>query len=123
MGKVDYADPQIDPETGTLRVRAVFDNEDRALVGGLFVRCRIAVRTIPQALLIPETAIGVDQIGRYVFVVDDQGTVERRGVELGPKDGDLRVIRDGLKADDQVIVRGLLRARPGGKVTAQTSGG
>lgn len=121
-GQIDYADPAVDAETGTLRIRAVFDNENGALVGGLFVRCRISIQTIPNALLVPETAIGVDQVGRYVFVVDDQGTVERRKVELGPMDGDLRVINSGLKADDRVIVRGILRARPGGKVTAQTAG-
>ena len=121
-GQVDYADPAIDSETGTLRIRAIFDNKDGALVGGLFVRCRIAIRTIPDALLVPETAIGVDQVGRYVFVVDSQGIVERRNVKLGPMDGNLRVISSGLKADDRVIVRGLLRARPGGKVTAQTAG-
>lgn len=121
-GQVDYGDPSVDAETGTLRVRAIFENKDRALVGGLFVRCRIAIGTFENALLVPETSIGIDQAGRFVYVVDDEGIVERRNVVLGAKDGDQRVITEGLEATDKVIVRGLLRARSGSKVNAQESG-
>lgn len=120
IGKLDYIDPTIDATTGTVRVRGLFENSDRVLLGGLFVRCRIAIRTLPDALMVPETAIGADQAGRYVYVVDDKGTVERRAIESGPHEDGMIVITEGLKSDDRVIVRGLLRARPGGKVTPQT---
>ena len=121
LGRLNYLDPSVDSVTGTIRVRGIFENSDRALLGGLFVRCRIAIRTIPNALLIPESAIGIDQAGRYVFVVDDQGIVERRAIETGSTEGNLIVILKGLNLEDRVIVRGLLRARPGGTVTAQSS--
>jgi len=119
IGILNYIDPVVDATTGTIRVRGLFENPDRTLLGGLFVRCRIAIRTLPDALLIPETAIGADQAGRYVYVVDDTGTVERRTIESGPHEDGLIVITNGLNAEDRVIVRGLLRARPGGKVTPQ----
>ena len=121
LGRLNYLDPSIDSATGTIRVRGLFENPERTLLGGLFVRCRIAIRTIPDALLIPESAIGIDQAGRYVFVVDDQGVVERRAIETGSTEGNQIVILKGLNLEDRVIVRGLLRARPGGTVTAQSS--
>ena len=119
LGKLNYIDPSVDSATGTIRVRGVFENADRTLLGGLFVRCRIAIRTIPDALMIPASAIGVDQAGRYVFVVNDKGVVERRTIQTGPAQDDLVVISSGLGPDDRLIIRGLLRARPGGMVTAQ----
>ncbi len=119
VGQIDYADPTVDEETGTLRVRAVVENPDRQLVGGLFVRVRLAVETIHDALLVPETAIGADQVGSYVLVVDSDGTVARRDVELGPVDGEHRVVTGGLSGEERVIIRGLLRARPGSTVDAQ----
>ncbi|MFG0257167.1 MAG: efflux RND transporter periplasmic adaptor subunit [Phycisphaerales bacterium JB043] len=122
VGEANYIDPTVDSSTGTVRVRAVFENQDRSLVAGLFVRCRIAVRTISDAMLVPDAAIGVDQIGHYVFVVDDQAVVERRDVELGPVEGELRVVLDGLAPTDRVIVRGILRARPGSTVQVQVLG-
>ena len=69
--------------------------------------------------MIPASAIGVDQAGRYVFVVNDKGVVERRTIQTGPAQDDLVVISSGLGPDDRLIIRGLLRARPGGMVTAQ----
>lgn len=118
-GVFDYADPSVDQETGTIRVRAVFDNPERLLVGGLFVRGRIALQTLEDALLVPESALGADQVGRYVYTVDSEGKVERRAVELGPREDGLRVILSGVDADDRVIVQGLLRARPGALVQAE----
>ncbi|MEO1584290.1 MAG: efflux RND transporter periplasmic adaptor subunit [Planctomycetota bacterium] len=122
VGQIDYADPTIDVETGTLQVRAVVNNEDRRLVDGLFVRVRLAVRTLEGAMLVPMTAIGADQVGSYVLVVDANGVVERREIELGPVDGSDRVVMSGLAPDDRVIVRGLLRASPGATVNPQPVG-
>lgn len=119
LGRINYIDPSVDSATGTVRVRGVFENPDRTLLGGLFVRCRIAIRTIEDALMIPVSSIGIDQAGRYVYVVDAQGIVERRAIETGSEEGDLVVISKGLSPEDRVIIRGLLRARPGGAVTAE----
>lgn len=121
-GVVDYIDPVVDPETGTVRVRGVFDNADGRLRAGLFVRGRIAVRTIEGALLVPETAIGTSQAGKYVLVVNAENTVEVRPVTLGPAEGPMRVIRSGLSGQDRVVVSALLRARPGSKVVPQMGG-
>jgi len=122
VGQIDYADPTVDAKTGTLRVRAVVDNPDRKLVGGLFVRVRLNVRTIENAMLVPRTAIGADQVGSYVLTVDAEGTVVRRNIELGPIDGENRVVTSGLSPDERVVIRGLLKARPGAKVNAQDAG-
>lgn len=120
-GRIDYVDPSVDAETGTLRVRAVFDNAKKTLTDGLFVRIRIAAQTLQEALVIPESAIGADQVGRYVYVVDDEGLVDRRNVTLGPIAETGRVVLTGVEAGDRLIVKGLLRARPGAKVTVQDS--
>lgn len=122
VGHIDYADPTVDEATGTIRVRAVVRNDDRRLVGGLFVRLRLAVRTLENALLVPQIAIGADQVGSYVLVVGEDGVVERRNIEIGPLDGPDRVVISGLAPTDRVIVRGLLRARPGSAVTAKPVG-
>ncbi len=122
IGAVDYVDPAVDNETGSLRVRAIFPNDERTLIPGLFVRCRIAFRTLEDALLVPQSALGADQVGTYLLVVDAEGTVERRNVVLGPSEGTLRVVTEGIEAGDSVIVEGILRARPGSKVEAEASG-
>ena len=112
-GVIDYIDPVVDTATGTIRVRAVFDNPTGILRGGLFVRCRIVSGDRTDALLLPETAIGSGQSGRYVLVVGEGDVVEARPVILGPQDGAFRVIEAGVGPDDRVITDGLLRARPG----------
>jgi RND family efflux transporter MFP subunit len=112
-GKVDYAGNKIDPNTGTIEVRAVFPNPDHVILPGLFARVRIPF-TRERALLIPDVAVLSDQGGSYVLVVDASSTVVYRRVHLGPlTEGDLRVARDGLGTEDRVIVNGLQRARPG----------
>jgi RND family efflux transporter MFP subunit len=116
-GVIDYVDPAVDVETGTIRLRATVGNRLGALKPGLFVRCRLVAGQIEDALLVPEAALGSGQIGRYVLVIGESGDVEARPVQLGPRDGSLRVIESGLDAGDRVIVRGLLRARPGQTVT------
>ena len=121
-GTIDYADPTVDESTGTVRVRAVVDNADGRLLGGLFVRIRLPLRTLESALLVPQAAISTDQVGAYVLVVGDGNEVERRDIELGPIEGTDRVVLAGLSPQDRVVVRGLLRARPGATVTPQPSG-
>ena len=115
-GVIDYTDPGFDPGTGTLRVRGVFSNEDRQLVPGMFVRMRIPVSEVPDALLVPERALGLDQSGPYLLVVDGEGIVSARPVRTGVAVGDLRVVTGKIGPDESIIVEGLLRARPGARV-------
>lgn len=122
-GKVDYVDNQVDPDTGTIQVRAIFPNPDEKIFPGLFAKLRLPYAKIKDALLVPETALGFDQGGRYLLVVNGENKVEFRRVELGPlQDDGLRVIRKGLKAGERVIIKGVQRVRPGIKVTPVTAG-
>jgi RND family efflux transporter MFP subunit len=119
-GTLDYASPVLDSQTGTLTVRGVFANADRALLPGFFVRVRVPMTlSAGPALLVPETALGADQSGRYLLVVDKDDVVQQRTVTTGQLVGALRVISSGLQADDKVVVSGLERAIPGGKVAPQ----
>ena len=124
-GVIDYIAPQVDASTGTLRVRGVFTNPDYSMVPGLFARVRVPPSQGPEqeALLVPETALGSDQGGRYVLVVDKDNVVDKRSVSIGPAVDDLRVVEKGLSAEDRVIVTGLLRAIPGQKVSPETVAG
>ena len=115
-GTLDYASPTVDAGTGTLTARAIFDNPDGVLLPGLFVRVRIPTRTVDDALMVPDAALGADQSGRYLLVVGKDDIVEQRNVEIGSAEGTLRVIEKGIKADDRVIVGGMQRAVPGQKV-------
>jgi RND family efflux transporter MFP subunit len=114
-GTLDYASPTLNQSTGTLAVRAVLQNPDRVLLPGYFVRVRIPTEQ-QSALLVPDAALGSDQGGRYVLTVNRDNVVEQRKVEVGSAIGELRVVERGLKADDQVVVAGVLRAVPGQKV-------
>ncbi len=118
-GTFDYAAPTVNVSTGTLVARAVLQNPDRVLLPGYFVRVRIPVDEEANALLVPDVAIGTDQGGRYVLVVNKDNVVEQRKVGVGPVIGDLRVIDTGVSADDRVVVAGALRAIPGQKVDPQ----
>lgn len=120
QGRIDSADNQLDADTGTLRIRAVFDNPDRTIVPGTFVRLRVPMSR-ERAVLVPDLAVGSDQAGRYVLVVDAQNMVERRGVETGALVDRMRRIVGGLEADQWVVVNGLQRARPGTAVVPQRS--
>ena len=111
-GVLDYSDPSVDVASGTVLARGIFSNPDRVIVPGLFVRLRVALQEKPNALLVPERALGTDQEGRYLLIVGPKNIVEKRKVKVGSQEGDLRVIEDNLKADDQVIVKGLQMARP-----------
>jgi RND family efflux transporter MFP subunit len=120
-GKMDFIDNRLDVSTGTLRSRAVIPNKDLSILPGQFGRVRLIGSAPYEALLLPDTAIATDQSRKIVFVVKDDNTVEAKPVTLGPLDEGLRVIRDGLKPEDKVIVNGLQRARVGAKVTPQTA--
>lgn len=118
-GKMDFLDNRLDVSTATLRSRAVIPNQDLSILPGQFGRVRLIGSSPYEALLLPDAAIATDQSRKIVFVVKDDNTVEARPVVLGPLDDGLRVIREGLKAEDRVIVNGLQRARVGAKVTPQ----
>jgi membrane fusion protein, multidrug efflux system len=116
-GKVDFLDNRLDASTGTLRGRAVIPNKDLSILPGQFGRVRLIASAPYEALLLPDTAIATDQARKIVFVVKDDNTVDAKPVVLGPLDEGLRVIREGLKPDDRVVVDGLQRVRVGAKVT------
>lgn len=116
-GKIDYIAPQVDPSTGTLQLRGTLPNKDVALVPGLFVRVRVAVGQLDDALLINDTAVMSNQTGSYVMVVGAGDVVEQRQVTLGPQEGQLRVVTSGLKADDRVVIGAIQRAISGNTVT------
>lgn len=119
-GVLDYAAPLVDPSTGTLALRGIFQNPKRQLLPGYFVRVRVPMSNEPKRMLmVPEVALGSDQSGRYVFLVNGDNIVEQRKVTVGAKVEDMRVITSGLTADDRVVTTGLLRAVPGQKVEPQ----
>lgn len=116
-GRIDFAEPTIDPNTGTRLIRGVFENPaPYFLAPGLFARVRVPIGTQQHALLIPDRAIGTDQAGDYVMVVGTDDVAQRRDVKSGPREGPMRVIDEGLKPGERLIVEGLQRARPGAEV-------
>jgi len=117
-GRVDFVDNQLDPATGTIRVRATFTNADGALTPGLFVRIQLPSRDTATGVLVRDEAIGTDLDKRFVYVIGQDKAIAYRAVTLGPIVDGLRVIRSGLAADDVVVTRGLQRVRPGVKVSA-----
>lgn len=116
-GTVDFLDNQLDVSTGTLRGRAVIPNKDLSILPGQFGRVRLIASAPYEALLVPDTAVATDQARKILFVVKDDNSVEARPVVLGPLDAGLRVVREGLKPEDRVVVDGLQRVRVGAKVT------
>jgi RND family efflux transporter MFP subunit len=119
-GHLDYVSPTLNQSTGTISVRGILENPDRVLLPGFFVRVRVPFQQDDNALLVPDVALGADQAGRYLLVVNSENVVEQRKVTTGQLEGELRVIETGLKPDDKVVVGGLLRAIPGQKVDPQT---
>ena len=117
-GRMDFVDNVLNPRTGTIRGRAIFENEDGLLTPGYFGRLRLFGGQ-HDALLVPDSAIASDQASKIVFTVADDGTVGVKRVELGPIGEGLRVIRSGLAATDRIVIDGLQRARPGQKVTPE----
>ncbi len=123
QGYIDFGSTSLDAGTGTMLLRGVFENPRTALVlpkilPGMFMRLRVPVGERPQAVLVPEKAVGMDQGGRYVLVVDAQNTVNKMPVKGGTLIDGLLLIDEGLKGDEAVIVNGLQQARPGTKVKA-----
>jgi RND family efflux transporter MFP subunit len=122
-GRVDFSDQEVDAATGTFLMRGVFANpEPLMLLPGFFVRLRIPLKQIEGALLVPDRAIGSDQSGKYLLVLDDEDVVQHRSVQTGALDDGLRLIESGIEASDWVVVKGLLRARPGSKVVPERGG-
>jgi membrane fusion protein, multidrug efflux system len=120
QGMVDYVAPTVDPSTGTLMARGLLQNENRAVLPGMFLRIRVPLELQSiEALLVPDQALGADQAGRYVLVVDKDDIVQQRTVKTGQLVGSLRVIEAGIAADDMVVVAGNQRAIPGQKVAPQ----
>ena len=121
-GTIDFVDNQYDRSSGTIRVRASFDNPNLFITPGQFGRVRVPMSQLHPTILVPDAAVVTDQSVKMLFTVSPDGTVVPKPVELGPvTDDNLRVIRTGITADDQVIISGLLRARPGAKVTPEES--
>ena len=121
-GTLDYASPTVDTSTGTLMVRGILANSDHSLLPGFFVRVRVPLQAQrSEALLVPETALGTDQAGRYLLLVDKDDVVQQRTVTTGARVGTLRVIASGLQPDDRVVVSGLQRAVPGEKVAPKAT--
>jgi RND family efflux transporter MFP subunit len=118
-GVLDFVDNQIDRTAGTIRARAVFGNPGNFVTPGQFGRLRLPGSEPYEALLVPDAALVTDQSRKIVMVVKDDGTVEARVVRPGPMIDGLRVVREGLTANDKIVIDGLMRARPGAKVTPQ----
>jgi membrane fusion protein, multidrug efflux system len=121
-GRMDFIDNVIDRATGTIRGRAHFANADGLFTPGMFARLQVPGSAPYEALLVPDVAIATEQVRKYVLVVAPDNTVKQKFVKLGDMVGGLRVVKEGLAADDRVIVNGLMHARPGGKVKPQEQG-
>lgn len=122
-GVVDFAESSVDPETGTLQMRGVFPNAEvpPLLYPGLFARLRMPIQESSEALLVSERAIGADQGGRYLLVVNSENMVEKRVIRQGQLVDGMQVIEEGVRPGEWVIVSGLQRARPGAKVSPKQS--
>ncbi len=118
-GTLDFTATSVSTTTGTLLVRGVFPNPDGKMLSGQFARVKVPVGMERPAILVPKVAVGFDQVGSYVMVVNGKNVVERRSVKPGPSRSDLRVIDDGLTGDEWVIVNGLLKAIPGRQVASE----
>lgn len=118
-GRIDFVDNQVDRSAGTIRARAVFPNEKLLITPGQFGQIRLPSSAPHLAIMIPDNVIVTDQSRKIVMAVKEDGTVEPRLVQLGPKIDGLRVIRSGLSETDTIVINGLMQARPGAKVSPQ----
>ncbi len=121
LGHMNFVDNELNLGSGTIRGRAIFDNPDYLLAPGLFGRLRLVGSGEYEAVMVPDAAVLSDQSNKIVLVVDESGTVFARKVELGTLNEGLRVVSKGLSAEDRVIINGIQRAQPGGKVTPQAA--
>lgn len=117
-GHLDFASISVSAATGTLLVRGIFPNPVGRILPGLYARVRVPVET-KVALLVPATAVGSDQQGSFLLVVNPQNMVERRNVKTGPLEGDLRVIEEGVAANETIVASALLKAHPGSRVAPE----
>nr|WP_298372981.1 efflux RND transporter periplasmic adaptor subunit [uncultured Halomonas sp.] len=117
-GKMNFLDNRIDPQTGTIRGRAVFDNADGYFAPGLYARLKLVGSATYEAALIQDSAVGTDLGRKFVLVLSDDDVVEYRQITLGPKQSGLRIVREGLSGDERIVVEGLQRVRPGTPVDA-----
>jgi membrane fusion protein (multidrug efflux system) len=115
-GRVNFSDSRIDPETGAVDLRAEVPNAGRTLLPGQFVRARLLGVTRPDAILVPQRAVLQGQQGKFVYVVDANGSAEMRPVEVGDWIGDEWVVESGLSASERVVVDGTVKVRPGAAV-------
>jgi membrane fusion protein, multidrug efflux system len=120
QGIIDFTNNQFDSGTGTLQVRGVFPNKDGLLIPGAFVTVRVAGTAPYQGILITDRAVVSDQGRKFVLVVDANNVAQPRPVDLGPVFEGLRIVRKGLQGDENVIINGIVNARPGSKVTPQS---
>ncbi|RWQ38444.1 MAG: efflux RND transporter periplasmic adaptor subunit [Mesorhizobium sp.] len=118
-GKLDFAENRLDEATGTMRVRARFDNKDGVLQPGMFGRINVPGSLPHPGVLLPDEAIGADQNRRIVFVVDEAGLISAKPVRTGPRIDGYRVIREGLTGEETVVINGLVRVRPGVTVKSE----
>ena len=119
LGQMNFVDNQVNPRTGTIRGRAVFDNRDGSFTPGLYARLKLVGSAQYDAVLIDDEAVGTDLGKKFVLVLDADNKTSYRAVELGPKLEGLRIVRSGLGKDDRIVVKGLQRVRPGAPVTPQ----
>ena len=119
LGHMNFVDNQVNPKTGTIRGRAVFDNADGSFTPGLYARLKLVGSGTYSAVLINDEAVGTDLGKKFVLVVDGDNKSIYRAVELGPKIEGLRIVRNGLRKDDTIVVKGLQRVRPGSPVTPE----
>ncbi|MDD2047603.1 multidrug efflux RND transporter periplasmic adaptor subunit MexE [Pseudomonas putida] len=119
LGQMNFVDNQVNPKTGTIRGRAVFDNTDGQFTPGLYARLKLVGSATYSAVLINDEAVGTDLGKKFVLVMDQDNKAAYRAVELGPKLEGLRIVRSGLSKDDRIVVKGLQRVRPGSPVDPQ----
>ncbi len=112
MGNIDFVDNSVNQQTGTIRIRATFANSDNSLLPGLFARIKLVGSDSYQGILIDEKAIGTDLNNKYVLLVNAENQLEYRAVKLGEKINGLRIVREGLSANDKIVVNGLQRVMP-----------
>ena len=119
LGQLDFLDNQVNPQTGTIRGRAVFDNRDGRFTPGLYARLKLVGSGQYDAALIQDAAVGTDLGKKFVLVLDKDNAVQYRAIELGPKLEGLRIVRKGLAKGEKIVVNGLQRAFPGSTVDPQ----
>jgi len=118
-GTVDFVDNQLNSQTGTIRARAVLQNKDGIYTPGLFARVQLLGSSEYSAILIDDRAVNTDQSQKYVFVLGPDNVIEYRRVKLGRIIDGLRIVREGLKSGDVIVVNGAQRVHPGIAVTPQ----